>query len=60
LENLRGIPNSTGIHGIITGRWTAWYNTHPNFTIQQALDYAKELDDEFGHLFVPPIRGFVA
>ncbi len=56
VENLRGIPNSTRAHAIITARWSTWYNNHPNFTLEDALNYAKEIDDEFGHLFVPPIR----
>ena len=28
----------------------------PNMTKQKLLDYAKEIDDEFGHLFLPPVR----
>lgn len=64
IENLRGIPKShSQIHGQITGRWTAWYNTKRDpvsgnyvYTMSEALDFAKSIDDEFGHLFVPPIR----
>lgn len=28
----------------------------PNMTKQKLLDFAKTIDDEFGHLFIPPIR----
>lgn len=62
VENLRGIPNTATINGqrvhtIITNyRWDPWYNAHPNATLQQIMDYAKEIDDEFGAYFVPPVR----
>jgi hypothetical protein len=56
LENLRGIPQGSNFHQTITTRWNQWYNANPNFTLQNALDYAKQIDNEFGHLFIPPIR----
>jgi hypothetical protein len=64
LENLRGISNNTfhpdipgqKLHPYITGQWTAFYNNNPNATLQQILAKTKEFDDEFGHLFIPPIR----
>ena len=55
-ENLRGIPkNDKTIHGTITGRWTTFLNsgTKPYKDIE---DFAKSIDDEFGHRFLPPIR----
>ncbi|MFZ5970715.1 MAG: hypothetical protein ACOYXA_03910 [Bacteroidota bacterium] len=57
LENLRGISKANSkIHQQITNRWEAFYQTNPNFTRQDAIDFAKKIDDEFGHLFLPPIR----
>ena len=57
LENLRGIPiNDQAFHQDITNMWSVWYTANPNFTLQNAMDYAKEIDDLFGHRFIPPIR----
>ncbi len=57
LQNLRGIPkNNHWIHQTITNNWAQFYLDFPNFTRQQALDFAKQIDDNFGHLFIPPIR----
>jgi hypothetical protein len=64
IENLRGIPkDKSWIHGQISGKWTAWYNTKKNpitgkfnYTLQDALNFAKTIDDEFGQHFLPPIR----
>lgn len=63
LENLRGIkndiilPNGRRLHQEITYyRWNPWYDSNPNPTLQDVLDFAKQIDDEFGHLFTPPIR----
>jgi hypothetical protein len=59
LENLRGIPNNgTVSHQAITNSWNQFYATHPaaTTTLEQILNKAKEIDNEFGHLFVPPIR----
>lgn len=56
LENLRGIPNDLLDHTTITNYWEAFYNSNPNATLQEVLDYVKFIDDEFGHLFVPPVR----
>ena len=68
LENLRGIKNTTllpgtntRLHTHITNKWQQEF--FPNFTqnnsvptIQHVQDFAKIIDDEFGHLFTPPIR----
>ena len=64
IENLRGIPSDKSwIHGEITGRWTTWYNTKKdpdtgafNYTLQEALDFAKTIDDDYGVYFIPPVR----
>jgi hypothetical protein len=57
LENLRGIPNDGSLsHQAITNSWNGFYASHPNATFQQILDKVKEIDDQFGHLFLPPIR----
>jgi len=56
LENLRGIPVNDNFHQELTNKWTQWYTQHPGFTLQDALNYAKQLDDQYGHRFVPPIR----
>jgi hypothetical protein len=64
IENLRGIPSDKSwTHGEITGRWTTWYNTKKdpttgafNYTLQEALDFAKTIDDVYGVHFIPPSR----
>ncbi|MBK8053353.1 MAG: hypothetical protein IPK35_08800 [Saprospiraceae bacterium] len=57
LENLRGIPSNGSVnHQTITNSWTQFYNNYPNATLQQLIDKAKEIDNQYGHLFVPPIR----
>jgi hypothetical protein len=63
VENLRGItkdkilPNGRWVHDEITHhRWAPWYEANPNATLAQVMAYAKQVDDEFGHLFNPPIR----
>ncbi len=43
----------------IRKKWTDFYEANPdgpNMTKQKLLDYATEIDDEYGHLFLPPIR----
>lgn len=61
LENLRGIPANINneVHlSAIRNRWNAFYSNNPASTItkQKLLDQAKLIDQEFGHLFNPPIR----
>jgi hypothetical protein len=61
LENLRGIPNSlrhgnVSLHQNITNQWAEFYRAFPNATLDDVLDFTKQIDDEFGHLFIPPIR----
>lgn len=57
LENLRGIPNNGTLdHPTITNYWEAFYNTNPNANYDEVIQYAKFIDDEFGHLFIPPVR----
>jgi hypothetical protein len=56
-ENLRGIPsNGTLDHQTLTNYWQAFYNSNPNASVDDLLEYTKFIDDEFGHLFMPPIR----
>lgn len=63
IENYRGIkadvilPNGRWLHDEITHhRWAPWYIANPNATLSDVLDYVRQIDDEFGHLFTPPIR----
>ena len=45
-----------GEHGEHRARRKAFYNTNQQATLSEVLDYAKFLDDEFGHLFIPSVR----
>jgi hypothetical protein len=61
LENLRRIPASINneVHlSAIRIKWNQFYAANPasSITKQKLLDFAKEIDDQFGHLFNPPIR----
>ncbi len=57
LENLRGIPNNGTLdHATITNYWEGFYNTNQNPTYQELMEFTKFIDDEFGHLFIPPVR----
>jgi hypothetical protein len=62
LDNLRGIPNDINrdIHlSQIRVLWNDFYRTIPVGTTpdpQAILNKAKEIDDHFGHLFLPPVR----
>jgi hypothetical protein len=62
VENLRGIPRTTlgpnggALHTEIGVIWNAFYRQNPNASLQDLLDFARTIDDQFGHLFVPPIR----
>ena len=59
LENLRGIPkDNPDFHQTITNRWAQFYADFPDldFTSEQVFNFAKAIDDEFGHLFIPPVR----
>lgn len=62
LENLRGIPKNinSDVHlKKIRKLWDEFYDEFPPGvmpTKQHLLDKAKEIDDLFGNLFVPPIR----
>ena len=61
LENLRGIPNAlrhgnVSLHQHITNQWAAFYQAFPTATLTDVLNFTKQIDDEFGHLFIPPVR----
>jgi len=62
LENLRGIPQdiNSEVHlKAIRKRWNDFYDANPdgpNMSKQKLLNFAKQIDNEFGHLFLPPIR----
>ncbi|MBB2975121.1 hypothetical protein FHX49_000662 [Microbacterium endophyticum] len=59
LENLRGIPKSlnSSMHlSEIRIAWNTFYRENPTTTLDELLRYATKLDDQFGHLFTPPIR----
>jgi RHS repeat-associated protein len=59
LENLRGIPKAinSDVHlSQIRKSWNEFYRNNPSPTQQQLLDHATIIDDQFGHLFTPPLR----
>jgi len=63
LENLRGIPkdaNPSAHLSQIRLRWNDFYRRHEAnpaaVTLQDLLEHARIIDDEFGHLFIPPWR----
>jgi hypothetical protein len=59
LENLRGIPNNLNntVHlSQIRRSWNEFYRNNPSPTQAQILDHATAIDNQFGHLFNPPIR----
>jgi hypothetical protein len=63
LENLRGISGELNVElhlKAIRNKWDDFYDQFPPGgpipTRQQVLDYAKQIDDEFGKYFSPPVR----
>ncbi|MGW1073894.1 DUF6531 domain-containing protein [Streptomyces sp. NPDC002537] len=60
LENLRGIPKgavNSAVHlSEIRILWNRFYESHPNPTRQEVLDYATHVDDNVGHWFTPRVR----
>lgn len=68
LENLRGIRkdiffpagSNVKLHTHITNTWENFLRPFENAgtspTIQQLTNFAKNIDDQFGSFFVPPIR----
>lgn len=59
LQNLRGIPKpiNAQVHlCAIRKSWNQFYRTNPSPTANQLLEHATKIDDEFGHMFDPPIR----
>jgi hypothetical protein len=59
LENLRGIPKpiNSEVHlSKIRKIWNRFYRSTPNPTKEQLLEQATMIDDQFGHLFDPPVR----
>lgn len=59
LQNLRGIPKSINndVHlSQIRKSWNQFYRANPSPTKQQLLDHATKVDNQFGHLFNPPVR----
>lgn len=58
LQNLRGIPKGLDnlLHKVIFRfEWDEFYESHPQPTRQQVLDYIGYIDKKYGHLFNPPI-----
>lgn len=58
LGNLRGIPKSANpeLHlSKIRRAWNDFYRTHARPTKQVVLDFAAQLDRQFGALFDPPL-----
>jgi hypothetical protein len=66
LENLRGIPKDIigvdpdnpdrKLHDHITALWKKFYDSNPSATIEDILKKVKEIDDAYGHHFIPPVR----
>ncbi len=59
LENLRGIPveiNSDVHLSQIRKSWNQFYRLNSNPTQEQLLEQATKIDNQFGHLFLPPVR----
>jgi uncharacterized Zn-binding protein involved in type VI secretion len=59
LENLRGIPKeiNSDVHlSQIRKSWNQFYRETPNPTQAQLLEHATKIDNQFGHLFNPPVR----
>jgi hypothetical protein len=58
LSNLRGIPKAINpdLHlSKIRRAWNDFYRAHARPTKQQVLDYAAQLDRQFGAIFEPPL-----
>jgi hypothetical protein len=61
LKYLSGIPNDARIgkdrvHKLITQSWDEFLNTNVNATREQVLEHMRELDEEYGRYFVPPLK----
>src|SRR5262249_25636149 len=63
LENLRGLPPGQAgrdLHQLITNDWENWIRDWEAAgkvpTREDVLSMAKTIDDDFGYLFIPPIR----
>lgn len=59
LSNLRGIPNdlNSSLHlSDIRKSWNQFYRANSTPTKQDFLNHAGSIDDQYGHLFAPPIR----
>jgi len=60
LENLRGIPINVNreLHlSKIARAWNSFYDKHPVASKQELLDFATEIDREYGRYFNPSIGG---
>ncbi|HYO64885.1 MAG TPA: hypothetical protein VEU33_02280 [Archangium sp.] len=58
LKNLRGIPKSINpdLHlSKLRRAWNDFYRTHLHPTRQQVIDFAAQLDRQFGAFFDPPL-----
>lgn len=58
LNNLRGIPKSIhpDLHlSKLRRAWNEFYRAHPHPTKQEVLDFAAQLDRQFGAIFEPPL-----
>lgn len=54
IENLRGIPKSDNFHQEITNQWTTFLKQ--NRSLKEIEDFALDIDNTFGHRYLPPIR----
>jgi hypothetical protein len=61
LKYLSGISNEVridgkSVHQLITNSWKAWLKSNSNPTREQVLEHMRELDQEYGRFFVPPLE----
>lgn len=61
LKYLSGIPNDARIgkdrvHQLITNSWKEWLESNTNPTREQVLEHMRNLDQEYGRFFVPPLE----
>lgn len=53
LQNLVGIPKSTGAHELINDEWKDFWRDYPNATKQQVLQKVKDIDTNYGADYLP-------
>lgn len=49
-------PAKGNFHQEITNKWNIYFKNNSNLKKSDIVAFAKKIDDEFGHLFLPPTR----